>query len=88
MMRSAPKMSELLDSLDANGYTNLRTLDDGCVVGVGALIFTYALYIELDYFSWERRYCYKTYEEAVAACNALTTSDDEPKGSYVAFRKS
>lgn len=79
-------MSELLEYLGGNGYTNLRVLEDGSIVGVGALITTSALYVDLQYFSWDRRYCYKTEQEAIAACNALVTCEDEPKGGYVAAR--
>ncbi|MBB2915898.1 hypothetical protein [Cupriavidus alkaliphilus] len=72
--------------LAQNGYTQVRRLPDGSYAGVSRLLFTTALYIGLDVWGWERRYCYESERDALAALAALETSDDEPTLGYVAKR--
>lgn len=78
--------AELLKHLREDGYRQLRVLEDGTVVGVGALMFTTALYIGLTGISWERRYCYPSITLALDALMALKTGDDFPLEGYVAKR--
>lgn len=78
--------SDLIPWLAEQGYTNLRTLDDGTVVGTIELMFTRALCIGLNRWSWERRYCYESRLLATVAAHAILTGDDEPVPGWVAKR--
>lgn len=77
---------ELIEHLKVDGYTNLRQLADGCIVGTIDLMYTRGVCIGLNEWSWERRYCYQDRGMATVACNALMSEDDEPLAGYVAMR--
>lgn len=78
---------QLLDVLKRD-YQNLRELEDGTIVGTVDLLYTRALVIGLDAYSWDRRYCYADRGLATQACAALTHGDAEPLPGYVALRMS
>jgi len=80
-----PKLQEFIDMLKDDGYENLRVLDDGTIVGTSELIFTRALYIDLNPYGWEKRFCFENRELAVAEVHKLKSGDDEPTG-YIARR--
>ena len=68
-------------------YQNVRVLEDGTIVGTSKLLFTTALYIGLNEWGWERRYCYQDLDALYESLKALRTVDDEPHG-YIAKRGS
>lgn len=70
----------------ANDYQNLRLLDDGTIIGTYRLLYTHALYIGLNTWGWERRYCYPTEHLAIEACKNLVSGDTEPIKGYIASR--
>lgn len=76
---------ELLSFLAENGYQNVRVLEDGTVVGTSELMFTRAVYIGLDRYGWEKRFCFQDREMATSEVAKLKTGDDEPSG-YIARR--
>lgn len=75
----------LLDFLDGQGYRNLRELEDGTVVGTMELLFTRAIFIDLTFSGWEKRFCFQDKDLALVELAKLQTGDDEPQG-YVARR--
>ncbi|KWF81261.1 hypothetical protein WL94_28215 [Burkholderia cepacia] len=79
--------AELLDYIASQGYTDMRELADGTIVGLGRLLFTTALYIDLDAEGWARRYCFERRADAERELSALTSGDDVPSG-FVAQRGS
>ena len=79
------KAKELIPMLESEGYSDLRILDDGTIVGTSELAYTRAVYIGLNNVSWERRFCFSDRELATEECVKLKTSDDEPVG-YIATR--
>lgn len=76
---------ELLAFLAHNGYKNLRVLADGCIVGTLELMFTRAIFINLNRWSYEKRFCFEDRELALTELAKLQSEDDEPTG-YVARR--
>lgn len=61
-------------------YLRVRRLPDGSVAALGDLLFTRAIHLRCDLWGWERRFCFKDRDLAVAQFEALQTEDDEPTG--------
>jgi hypothetical protein len=78
---------DLISFLAEQGYENLRELEDGTVVGTQELMFTTAICIDLNWQSWDKRFCFKEKSLAISEIAKLQTCDDEPTG-YVARRNS
>lgn len=86
MISSGASVDELLSYLATEGYFNLRVLDDGTIIGNLDLLYTRSLVIDLDRVGWGKRYCYENRAQAVSACKAMSSGDDEPLAGYVASR--
>jgi hypothetical protein len=72
---------ELLARLkDMGDYQQLRLLEDGTIIGLRPLMFSTALFVNMDLTGYETRYCFKHEAEALAAFQAMKTGDDEPEG--------
>jgi hypothetical protein len=71
--------------MGGGSYLELRLLDDGTIVGIGPLIFTTAIYIDMDVYGWGRRYCFDSHAKAVEQYRLLQTGDDAPVG-FIASR--
>lgn len=84
-MTTSRRMEEFLDFLRDQGYQNLRTLEDGTVVGSGDLMFTHALYIDLNEYGWSKRFCFEDKNLAISELNKLQSGDQEPSG-FIARR--
>lgn len=67
------------------GYLVVDFLRDGTIIGMGELMFTRAIYIDLDLNGWGKRFCFEDRNLAVEEYMKLKTGDDEPTG-YVARR--
>lgn len=67
------------------GYLVVDFLRDGTIIGMGDLMFTRAIYIDLDLNGWGKRFCFEDRDLAVEEYTKLKTGDDEPTG-YVARR--
>lgn len=67
------------------GYLVVDFLRDGTIVGMGDLMFTRAIYIDLDLNGWGKRFCFEDKDLAVEEFMKLKTGDDEPTG-WVARR--
>lgn len=66
-------------------YTVVDFLRDGTIIGLGELMFTRAIYIDLDLNGWGKRFCFEDRALAVEEYMKLKTGDDEPTG-WVARR--
>lgn len=66
-------------------YLVVDFLNDGTIIGMGDLMFTRAIYIDMDLYGWDKRFCFEDRDLAVEEYAKLKTGDDEPKG-YVARR--
>lgn len=66
-------------------YLVVDFLRDGTIIGMGDLMFTRAIYIDLDLNGWGKRFCFEDKDLAVEEYMKLKTGDDEPTG-YVARR--
>lgn len=66
-------------------YLVVDFLRDGTIIGMGDLMFTRAIYIDLDLNGWGKRFCFEDKDRAVEEYMKLQTGDDEPTG-YVARR--
>ena len=79
-------MSALAEHLRAAGaYRQVRELQDGTLAGIGKLLFTTAIYLDLEPLGWGRRFCFEDHALAQQQFDALTDSDHEPTG-WVARR--
>lgn len=66
--------------LGAGAYREVRMLDDGCIVGIGDLMFTRAIYMDMNANGWGRRFCFEDRELANKEYTRLTDGDQEPTG--------
>jgi hypothetical protein len=67
------------------GYLVVDFLSDGTIIGMGRLMFTTAIYIDMDLNGWGKRFCFENRDLAIAEYGKLKTGDDEPSG-FVARR--
>jgi len=67
------------EELKKLGYTDIKTFPDGTQAGLMKLIFTHAIVYDFDYFGYNDRWCYHTYEDAKKALGEWDGSE-EPKG--------
>jgi len=71
----------LLERIKKLGYyEQVRKLEDGTIIGLGKLMFTTALFVNMDMTGYETRYCFKDPALAVKAFEAMKTGDDKPEG--------
>ena len=74
-----------IKELGGGSYSLLAYLMDGTIIGIGELMFTRAIYIDLDLNGWGKRFCFEDRDLAVEEFMKLKTGDDEPTG-WVARR--
>jgi hypothetical protein len=87
-MRSVNDVDDLIRRIKALGggsYQDVSYLRDGTIIGIGDLMFTRAIYIDLDPNGWGKRFCFEDRDLAIAEYVKLQTGDDEPTG-WVARR--
>jgi hypothetical protein len=73
----------LLDQIRERGcgsYQVVSYLKDGTIVGLGDLMFTRAIYIDMDLNGWGKRFCFEDKGRAAEEFAKLQTGDDEPTG--------
>jgi hypothetical protein len=70
---------DLADWLATN-YERVRQLPDGSFAALSGLAFTTGVYLGVTRWGYERRYCFVSRAEALAALDALQSEDDEPAG--------
>jgi hypothetical protein len=66
--------------LGCGGYQVVSYLKDGTIIGLGDLMFTRAIYMDMDLNGWGKRFCFENKDRAVEEFAKLQTGDDEPTG--------
>lgn len=85
-MANLDEQQELVEYLRPQ-YDNLRVLDDGTIVATLELLYTRAIFIGLNRYGYEKRFCFKNRDLAMVELAKLKTGEDEPQsGTYVARR--
>jgi hypothetical protein len=69
-----------IKELGGGSYQDVAYLRDGTIIGIGDLMFTRAIYIDLDLNGWGKRFCFEDKDRAVEEYAKLQTGDDEPTG--------
>lgn len=76
---------DIYQQLTAEGYQCVRVTTSGKYVGVMGFIYTAGLCIGLDKYGYERRYCYATKREAIAACT-IWDGNGDPPGNWIKMK--
>lgn len=77
---------ELLAEIkDMGAYRDVRLLEDGSIIAIGDLLFTRAIYMDVERMGWGRRFCYENRALADAEFQRIADGDQEPTG-WVARR--
>jgi len=77
---------QLLEEITNSGdYIEVKQLADGTIVGLGNLLFTRAIYVDMDLYGWGKRFCFEDRQLATEQFRQLTSGDSEPVG-WVARR--
>lgn len=73
------------DDLRAMGYAVVRRLPNGCWAALQKMLYTTGLFVieDGDNASWDRRYCYESYGQALAALASSWTGDGDPPGLWI-----
>lgn len=70
-----------------NGYTDLRILSDGKIVGVLRMIFTYRTIVDLNRYGHAGGVDFNTYEEAKYFAETMNKIDDMPPPGWTALKR-
>lgn len=79
--------ADLLKYLEWEGYTDLRTLEDGSIVGVLKMLYTWGTVVDLERYGHGGRVCWPTYEQAAHFARTMVTVDDVPPAGYTALKR-
>lgn len=69
---------EFAAHLNRMGYSELRELPDGRVIGLQGMLYTTGLFVGLDRMSYAYRYCYENYALAQTAFERWDGTDHPP----------
>lgn len=73
--------AELLAHIESLGdYREVRLLEDGSIVAIGDLMFTRAIYMDVNPDGWGRRFCFEDRALADSEFQRITDGDQEPTG--------
>jgi hypothetical protein len=73
--------AELLAQIKELGeYRDVRLLDDGSIIAIGELMFTRAIYMDVNQDGWGRRFCFQDKALADQEFQRLSNEDMEPSG--------
>lgn len=78
---------KLLKFLESEGYTDLRTLEDGSIVGVMRMLYTWGTVVDMEYHGHGGRVCWPTYEQAAYFARTIKTIEDEPPPGFTALKR-
>jgi hypothetical protein len=73
---------KLIEILCRNGYRHLKEFPDGKIAGIGRQLFTTGLFVGLEEFSYQKRYCYENEAQAVVAL-AIWDGQGDPPGPWI-----
>lgn len=74
------KLIEHIKALGGGAYREVRALADGTIVGIGELMFTRAIYMDMHLYGWGRRFCFQDKALADKEFERLSDGDHEPVG--------
>jgi hypothetical protein len=74
------KLIERIKTLGGGAYREVRALADGTIVGIGELMFTRAIYMDMHAWGWGRRFCFEDKALADKEYARLSDGDQEPSG--------
>jgi hypothetical protein len=78
---SLDKTIDIIEEIKELGeYRDVRLLDDGSIIAIGELMFTRAIYMDVNLYGWERRFCFQDRALADAEFKKLQTGEEEPVG--------
>jgi len=78
---SLDKTIDIIEEIKELGeYRDVRLLDDGSIIAIGELMFTRAIYMDLDLNGWGRRFCFEDRDLATEQYAKIKTGDDQPTG--------
>lgn len=69
-----------IKELGCGHYLDVRELKDGTIIGVGRLLYTTAIFMDMNLSGWGGRFCFEDHELALSEYRKLATGDDEPTG--------
>lgn len=61
-------------------YDRVRQLPDGSIAAMSGLMFTTGVYLGVNRWGFERRYCFASADRARAVFDGLQSEEDEPAG--------
>lgn len=70
----------LADIKQLGNYYDVRLLDDGSIIAIGNLMFTRAIYMDVNQDGWGRRFCFDDRALADTEFQRLSNEDQEPSG--------
>jgi hypothetical protein len=71
-------MSDLMQTLEANGYMEIRRFASGELGALHPQLFTVAVVVGLHDTGYRTRYCYEHFNDAQAALQAWNGKGDPP----------
>lgn len=74
------QLIDRIKELGAGHYREVRMLEDGCIVGIGDLMFTRAIYMDMSPSGFGRRFCFEDRALADEQFKQLNNEDQEPVG--------
>jgi len=80
---SCIQTTPFIDQIKAMGngtFIDVRELADGTIIGLGKLLYTTAIYIDMDLCGWRQRYCFDDPKRVAAEYDSLASGDDTPVG--------
>ncbi len=79
MHKRDPEYEErLMKFLKEQGYSHLKKLPDGRLLGLMRMCFTVGLFVNLNRSGYSYRYCYGTHDEALDAITEWDGEGDAP----------
>lgn len=69
-----------LERMRCYGYDDVRRLEDDTLIGIGRLLYTTAVYIDLNDIGWGQRFCFEDRALARSEFERLKNGDEEPVG--------
>lgn len=69
-----------IKAMGEGAYREVRALADGTIVGIGELMFTRAIYMDMHAWGWGRRFCFEDKALADDEYAKLVNGDTEPVG--------
>ena len=76
---------EIVNIVKDRGYLDVKLLEDGSIIALGDLLYTRAIYLDIDLCGYGRRYCFSDRSLATNEFQRMKSSDEEPVG-FIAQR--